>query len=170
MIEALADVVKNPPTKEDVDKVRERLLKGLEDQHGQHRSLSPPGLSEPIAQGDWRLMFLEHDRLKDVSPQDIVRVAKLYLKESNLTVGYYIPTETTRIAPWSRKRPIWSATLANYKSTATIAHGETFDPTPANIESRVARGKLANGMKVVMLKKQTTEQHGLWRHRTALRR
>jgi zinc protease len=155
MAEALADVVKNPPTKEDVDKVRERLLKGLEDRMSNTQSFST-GLSEPIAQGDWRLMFLEHDRLKDVSPQDIVRVAQLYLKESNLTVGYYIPTDNTPDRTVVPETPDLNATLANYKSTATIAHGETFDPTPANIESRLVRGKLANGMKMVTLNKQTT--------------
>jgi zinc protease len=36
-------------------------------------------------------MFLQHDRLKDVQPADVVRVAKLYFKPSNRTVGYYIP-------------------------------------------------------------------------------
>ncbi len=155
MLDALADVVKNPPTKEDVDKVRERLLKGLEDRMSNTQSFST-GLSEPISQGDWRLMFLEHDRLKDVAAQDLVRVAKLYLKESNLTVGYYIPTDTTPDRTVVPETPDLNATLANYKSTATIAHGETFDPTPDYIESRLARAKLANGMKVVTLNKQTT--------------
>ena len=36
-------------------------------------------------------MFLQHDRLKDVTPEDLVRVAKTYFKASNRTVGYYIP-------------------------------------------------------------------------------
>jgi zinc protease len=156
MLDALADIVKTPPTKEEVDKVRERLLKGLEDRMSNTQSFST-GLSESISQGDWRLLFLEHDRLKDVSAQDIVRVAGLYLKQSNLTVGYYIPTETTPDRTLVPETPDLNATLANYKSTATIAHGETFDPAPLYIESRLTRSKLANGMKVVTLNKQTTE-------------
>ena len=36
-----------------------------------------------------------------------------------------------------------------------ISHGESFDPAPANIESRVVRSKLANGMKLVVLPKKT---------------
>jgi len=36
-------------------------------------------------------MFLQHDRLADVQPADLVRVAKAYFKPSNRTVGYYIP-------------------------------------------------------------------------------
>ena len=35
-----------------------------------------------------------------------------------------------------------------------MSRGEEFDPTPANIEKRVVRSKLANGMKVVMLPKK----------------
>src|SRR6202041_2406820 len=113
MLDAMTDVVKNPPTKEDIDKVRERLLKGLEDRMSNTQSFAT-GLSEPIAQGDWRLMFLEHDRLKDVSPQDIVRVAQLYLKASNLTGGYYIPTDNPErtVVP---ETPDPNATLANYQ-------------------------------------------------------
>ncbi len=99
-------------------------------------------------------MFLQHDRLKDVSPQDVVRVAKAYFKASNLTVGYYIPDaapDRTVVPP----TPDLEELLKNYKSTVTISHAEVFDPTPANIEKRVVRSKLANGMKVVMLPKKT---------------
>jgi zinc protease len=51
--------------------------------------------------------------------------------------------------------PDLDATLKTYKSTVTIVHAETFDPTIANIESRVVRSKLANGMKVDILPKKT---------------
>ena len=37
----------------------------------------------------------------------------------------------------------------------TVAEGEAFDPTPANIEKHLTRTKLANGMKVVLLPKTT---------------
>ncbi len=154
IFEAMSDVEKNPPTTEEIEKVRERLLKNIEDRMTNTQSFTT-GLSEPIAEGDWRLMFLEHDRLKDVSPQDIVRVAKLYLKESNRTIGYYIPTDNPErtVVP---EAPDLNSTLSNYKSTVTIAHGESFDPTPANIEGRLARATLANGMKLVELNKATT--------------
>ena len=154
IFEAMSDVEKNPPTTEEIEKVRERLLKNIEDRMSNTQSFTT-GLSEPIAEGDWRLMFLEHDRLKDVSPQDIVRVAKLYLKESNRTIGYYIPTDNPErtVVP---EAPDLNSTLSNYKSTVTIAHGESFDPTPANIEGRLARATLANGMKLVELNKATT--------------
>ena len=36
-------------------------------------------------------MFLQHDRLQDIVPADVVRAAQTYFKPSNRTVGYYIP-------------------------------------------------------------------------------
>jgi zinc protease len=36
-----------------------------------------------------------------------------------------------------------------------VSPGEAFDPAPSNIESRLTRGRLANGMKVVLLPKRT---------------
>jgi zinc protease len=151
---ALADVAAHPPTKEEVDRVRDLMLRGLEDRMNDPQQFSL-GLSEFIAQGDWRLMFLEHDRLKDISPQDLVRVARLYFKPSNETVGYYIPTTVTPDRTVVPEAEPLAKTLANYKSNMVVKHAEAFDPTPANIETRLTRSKLANGMKLVLLNKET---------------
>jgi zinc protease len=99
-------------------------------------------------------MFLQHDRLKDVQPADLVRVAKAYFKASNRTVGYYIPDAAPdrTVVP---ETPDLVALLKDYKSSVVISRGESFDPTPANIESRLVRSKLSNGMKLVVLPKKT---------------
>jgi zinc protease len=154
LIQTLEDVVRNPPTRAEVDRVTTGMLRNLENSLSDPQSIATGALNEAIAQGDWRLMFLQHDRLKDISPADLVRVAKLYLKPSNRTVGYYIPDAAPdrTVVPAT---PDLGALLKDYKSTVTISHGEAFDPTPANIESRTVRTRLANGMKVVMLPKKT---------------
>jgi zinc protease len=151
---ALQDVIDNPPTAADVERIRSQLLRGLENSLANPQSIATGALNTAISQGDWRLMFLQHDRLKDVQPADVVRVAKAYFKASNRTVGYYIPdmNPDRTVVPAT---PDLSATLSNYKSTVTVAHGETFDPTIANIDSRIVRSKLANGMKVDVLPKRT---------------
>lgn len=154
LIQTLEAVVQNPPTRAEVDRVTTGMLRNLENSLSDPQSIATGALNTAIAQGDWRLMFLQHDRLKDVSPTDLVRVAKAYLKASNRTVGYYIPDAAPdrTVVPAT---PDLGALLNNYKSTVTISHGEAFDPTPANIESRTKRTRLANGMKVVMLPKKT---------------
>src|SRR4029078_4523755 len=80
-----------PPPGEEVARVTSQLARGLENSLSNAQSIATGALNSAIAQGDWRLMFLQHDRLQDISPADVVRVAQAYLKPSNRTVGYYIP-------------------------------------------------------------------------------
>jgi zinc protease len=150
----LEEVVKNPPTPDEIDRVRSQLLRGLENSLSNAQAIATGALNNAIAQGDWRLMFLQHDQLRDVQPPDLVRVAKAYFKPSNRTVGYYIPDmepDRTVVPP----RPDLESTLRNYTSTVTVVRGESFDPTIANIASRVVRARLANGMRVAVLPKKT---------------
>jgi zinc protease len=150
----LEDVVRNPPTKEEVDRVRTSLLRGLQNSLSDPQAIATGALNTAISQGDWRLMFLEHDLLSDVSSADVVRVAKEYLKPSNRTVGYFIPDPNPdrTVVPDS---PPLAKTFANYTSNVTIAKGENFDPTIDNIQSRVAQSRLNNGMRVVVLSKKS---------------
>jgi zinc protease len=154
LIDTLAEVINKPPTKEEVDRVRTGLLRNLERSLSDPQSIATGALNNAIAQGDWRLMFLQHDRLEDVSAADVQRVAAAFFKESNRTIGYYIPDPAPdrTVVPAT---PALDTLLANYKSKVTVAHGEVFDPTPANIESRVKRASLPDGMKLVVLSKKT---------------
>jgi len=154
IFKAIQDVIDNPPTAAEVERVRTQLLRNLENNLSNPQAIATGALNTAISQGDWRLMFLQHDRLKDIQPSDVVRVAKEYFKSSNRTVGYYIPdmNPDRTVVPAT---PDLEATLKNYKSTVAIVHAEAFDPTIANIESRVVRAKLANGMKLDILPKKT---------------
>ena len=80
LIQTAEGVVTEPPTTAEVDRVKTGLLRNLENQLSDPQSIATGALNTAISQGDWRLMFLQHDRLKDVQPADLVRVAKLYLK------------------------------------------------------------------------------------------
>jgi len=50
-------------------------------------------LNEALAAGDWTLYTKYLDRLKEVTPKDVQRVARTYLKNDSSTVGWYVPTE-----------------------------------------------------------------------------
>ena len=146
--------MKNPPTREEVERVSSQLARGLENNLSNAQSIATGALNTAIAQGDWRLMFLQHDRLQDITPADLVRAAQTYFKPSNRTVGYYKPDpapDRTVVPP----TPDLEATLRNYTSKVAVVRGESFDPTIANIDSRVVRSRLANGMKVAVLSKKT---------------
>ncbi len=111
-------------------------------------------LTEWAAMGDWRLLFLHRDRVEQVTPADVQRVAAAYLKPANRTVGMFLPTPTPDRAEIPGV-PDVAALVANYKGRAAVAEGEVFDPSPGNIDARVARFRLANGAEVTLLPKDT---------------
>ncbi|MBO0861595.1 MAG: insulinase family protein, partial [Chloracidobacterium sp.] len=152
MLQTIDDLAKNPPTAEEVDRARQKLLKSIELSLNNSDSVGLT-MSEYIAMGDWRLYFLRRDRIRKVTPEDVKRVAAAYFKPSNRTVGMFIPTpnpDRAEIPP----RPDVSAMLKDYKGDAPVAMGEEFDPSPTNIDKRTARST-AFGLKLALLPKKT---------------
>ena len=90
LIDTIESVAKEPPSKEEVERAKTRQLKDIE---LQLRDSEKIGLfmSEWASMGDWRLMYLDRDRLRKVTPEDVQRVAQAYLKSSNRTVAEFIP-------------------------------------------------------------------------------
>jgi zinc protease len=153
LLSTIEKLASEPPTKEEVERVKTRLLKQMELEMTNTQSLALE-LSDWESLGDWRLLFVTRDRIKNVTPEDVARVAKAYLKESNRTLAEFIPTaspDRAEIPPV----PDVTAMLKDFKGGEAIAAGEAFDPSPANIEARVARSTLPSGMKLVLLPKKT---------------
>lgn len=151
--ETVESAGKTPPTKEEVERAKVGLLKNID------LSLNDPNrvgleMSEYIALGDWRLFFLYRDRLQKVTPEDVKRVADAYFKQSNRTVAQFVPTQNPDRAeiPLVKEAEIM-AMVKDYKGNATVAQGEVFDPTQANIEARTTRSEIG-GIKVAFLSKE----------------
>jgi zinc protease len=153
MLKVIEGIASEPPTKEEVERAKTRILKNIELEMADSQSVALD-LSEYYSQGDWRLMFLQRDRIKNVTEADVLRVAKAYLKESNRTLAAFIPTKNPDRAEIPAT-PDVAAALKNYKGSATVSEGEAFDPSPANIESRVQRSSLPGGLKMALLPKKT---------------
>ncbi len=111
-------------------------------------------LSEMMAAGDWRLMFLIRDQIASLKPADVERVAGLYLRASNRTVGIFTPTKDIERAPL-KETPDFKKVIGDYRGQPPEADGEKFDANLDNIEKRTTRATLANGMKLTMLPKTT---------------
>jgi zinc protease len=153
MLATLEGVKAQPITTAEVERVRARALNEFE------RVINSPqafatSISESMASGDWRLFFLERDRWRTVTAADVQRVAIAYLKASNRTVGEFLPDTQPDRAPLQAKVDV-AAMVKDYKGDAAVAAGETFDPTPANLDARTRRFALANGMKIALLPKKT---------------
>ncbi|MFD1139981.1 M16 family metallopeptidase [Larkinella insperata] len=153
MLATLDEVSSQAPTAEEVDRAKTKLLKDIEllfkntDRVGLQ-------LSEWMAAGDWRLVFLYRDAIRKVRPDDVLRVAQAYFKPSNRTVGLFIPEQKPDRAEIP-DAPDVMALVKDYKGEEAVAAGEAFDVSPANIDARTKRGKEANGLKWALLPKST---------------
>ena len=143
------------PTAQDVERIKTKQLKDIELMLNSSERIGL-SLSEFIAQGDWRLLFYERDQLKKVTPEDVVRVADKYFKSSNRTSGVFLPTEKPERSEIPASPDI-AAMLKDYKGSQTIAQGEAFDATPANIQKRLVSSK-SGGLAINLLSKQTRGQ------------
>jgi len=153
MLSVIDGLIKEPPNKEEVDRARTRLLKNIELELNNSGRVGL-ALSEWGSMGDWRMIFLNRDRVEKVTPEDVARVARLYLKPDNRTIGRYLLADQPdrSVIPPS---PDIVAELKDYKGKAAIEEGEVFDPSPANIEARTTRVTLPGGLKLVLLPKKT---------------
>ena len=151
LLSIVEGVKKDPITEAELKRAKTSILNEFD------KALSNPvafgvGLSEAVAQGDWRLYFLRRDRIEKAVLADVQKFAENYLMESNRTFGQFVPTEkpVRAVVPAA---PDLTVLLADYKGKAAVAQGEAFDPSPANIDKRTARFELPNGMKVALLTK-----------------
>ena len=152
MYATLDGVVKEPPSKEEVERAKASMTKQIELMMTNSQQIAIT-LSEVASMADWRMLFVSRDRLQKVTPEDVQRVAKAYLKDDNRTVGSFIPVDKpdrAEIPP----PPDFTDLVTNYKGRAAMAEGEVFDPSPANIDGRTKRAALPNGMKLVMMPKK----------------
>ena len=146
----------DPFTKEELDRVRNQWITSWEQVFSDAQKISS-ALSEYVAIGDWRMVFVARDRIKQVSLEDTQRVASEYFVASNRTEGQYIPTEKPVRAPLAAI-PDLAKELADYKGEEAAKQTAAFDPTPANIDSRTTRKvlKLANGpVQLALLPKES---------------
>jgi zinc protease len=152
MFTVIDDLKQHPITDEELQRAKNNALSAFERAMNNSQAVALQ-LSEWAAIGDWRMMFLDRDRVRSATADDAQRVALQYFKTSNRTVGMFIPGEPDRaeIPP----RPDVAKLLEGYKGDATRAEGEEFDTSPANIDKRTTRLDLPGGAKLALLPKET---------------
>ncbi|MGH8675930.1 MAG: insulinase family protein, partial [Burkholderiales bacterium] len=153
LLAVLEGLAREPIRADEVERARTVQLKEYENVTADSRSLVR-WLSEFSAMGDWRLFYLSRDRMQQVTTEDVQRVATAYLKPANRVLGTFLPTaqpERAEVPP----RPDFSALVAQYKGREDVEQGEAFDPSPQNIESRLIRRELPNGIRLALLPRKT---------------
>jgi zinc protease len=161
LISTVENIGQTGVTSEEVNRARTQMLKARDMAATDTASIGR-SLSEWVAQGDWRLYFLHRDWVERVTPEKVREVAAKYLQRNNRTVGLFIPTQKPERIPIP-ETPDLQTLVANYKGRELISAGEAFDATPENVETRVQRTELPEGIKVTLLprKARGEEVHAL---------
>ncbi|MDQ2778424.1 MAG: insulinase family protein [Pseudomonadota bacterium] len=153
MAAAVQSLHTQPITAEEVERARTAWLNDWDQGYSDPERIGV-ALSEAIAVGDWRLYFLKRDEVRKLKLADVQRVADTWLLPSNRTVGLYEPTAKPDRAPQAERVDV-EALLAGYKGNIMAKAVESFDATPANLDARTQRSKLASGLEVALLPKGT---------------
>jgi len=150
MLETLESVASEPVTDEEFKRAQAKWLNDWEQAFTNPEKVGV-SLSESVAQGDWRLFFLQRDQVKALKREDVQRVAAERLVTSNRTLGLYLPTDKPVRAPAPAKVDV-AAELKSFKPQEAAKAVESFDATPANIDRRTERFEVGN-LKVAVLPK-----------------
>ncbi|MEN9455595.1 MAG: hypothetical protein RL210_1114 [Pseudomonadota bacterium] len=152
MLQVLEGVATQPVAEDELNTARAAWLNQFEQIVADPANLAL-NLSDYVARGDWRLFYLERDRVEALQAADLQRVAQAYLLPSNRTLGHFVPDNAPQRADIPpRSNP--AAMLQHYAGKAAPTLGEAFDPTPAKIEARIQRSRLPGGLQLALLPKR----------------
>jgi zinc protease len=151
LIKTMEGLSAEPFTQEEVDKAKIRSKRNSENLQANSTSMAQ-ALSSASALGDWRLLFIQRDRIQNVAADDVNRVARTYFQKHNRTVGMYIPEDQPqRLA--IPAAPELASIVDSYKGGSVAAAGEAFDPSPANLDKRTKFVEM-DGLKAGLLAKK----------------
>jgi zinc protease len=158
MFSVTEEVGRSGVTQEETDRARQRILKNRELAAADPNRIAVQ-LSEWGAQGDWRLYFINRDRIEKVTPEQVKNVAEKYFTTSNRTVGFFVPTskpERTPVPPV----PDIAKLVDGYtgRQQPKDVSSETTDVAPLAIEARVQRPEPIAGVKLAFLPKKTRNE------------
>ncbi|MFZ6654935.1 M16 family metallopeptidase [Undibacterium sp. TJN19] len=100
-------------------------------------------LSEYIALGDWRLLFVEKDRIAHLTTLQVQNAAKHYFVRENRTAGILISEEKSQNTSIPAT-PALNEVMQNFAHVDEYAPVEDFNASVSNIQARTRRIKLGN--------------------------
>lgn len=151
LVSTMEELEKMEISQDDVDQAKIRAKRRFETTLTNSADMMQ-ALSSASALGDWRLLFLQRDRVANVTAADVNRVAKTYFKRHNRTLGLFIPSET----PQRLNIPTGESAetlVAEYKGGVALEAGEAFEPTPENLDKRTKVVEM-DGVKIAMIPKE----------------
>ncbi len=156
MLETLENLTDEPISDEEVARAKAKMIKQFELRFNSSQSIALE-LSEWIGMGDWRLMFIDRDRMEQVTADKVRSAAAEYLVNDNRTLGLFLPEQNPDRADSivRLQQSDVDQLVAGYQGRESVAQGEDFDPSHDNIDARTITRQLDNGSTVVYLPKKT---------------
>jgi zinc protease len=142
---------KNPPTAEEMERVRKNLANEAERTLNNHENIGVE-LSEYIASGDWRLFFKDRDDAVKVTADQVKDVASKYYRRDNRVVGIFQPEDAPQRAEIPPV-PAVAEVMKDFKGKEVVSQAEAFDPSNVNIDKRTKVVEIG-GIKLAMLSKK----------------
>ncbi|WP_445738014.1 M16 family metallopeptidase [Mariniflexile sp.] len=131
----------HPITEEELNRAKANLLKQI-DQISRNSGYLGTYMSEFIGAGDWRLMFINRDRIETMTVDKVNEAVQRYFINTNRTVGNFIPTKTPIRVEIEHTEGL-DALVSNYKGKEGYGTGEAFDVSYENIQNRLNSGVLS---------------------------
>ncbi len=150
-LSTLDNLGKSIITAEELERAKNAIIKRTENTTNNTISLCI-NLTEAIGAGDWRLFFINRDRVEKLNLSDVQEIAKNYYKPSNRTWGIFIPDKNPDRVKVADVGDI-NAIVKDYKGKEVKKQTETFETSVANIKKNAQYKKLSNGFKYALLKK-----------------
>ncbi|MFT5961976.1 MAG: zinc protease [Burkholderiaceae bacterium] len=152
MTAAIEDFSNNPPTADEMDRVKRDNANQIEKMLNDHQKVGV-GLSEAIALGDWRLLFQNRDQMAKITSAEVAAAAGRYFKRDNSTTGMFLPEDAPQRAEIPTA-PLPDRVLQGYVGKIGSDAGEAFEPSQDNIGKRTTLSQ-AGGIQIALLPKTT---------------
>ncbi len=151
IIKTVESFYENPPTKEEMERVRINSAKIADQVLNNHESIGV-AMSEFIALGDWKLFFQGRDMTQATTAEQVAAATKAYYKRDNRIVGYFVPEDAPQRVDLPPVPSVADA-LKDFKPKQTTSEAEAFDPANAVVDKRTKRIEIG-GIKVALLAKK----------------
>lgn len=142
MLNLLDGLKDNPITEEEVKRAKANILKQY-DQISRNSAYLGTFMSEFIGAGDWRLSFIQRDRVEAMTAEKVNAAIQRYLIPTNRTVGNFVPAEKPIRVEIEHTEGLQEL-VTNYKGKEGLGEGEAFDVSYENIQNRLDSGELKN--------------------------
>jgi zinc protease len=152
LVAGIDDFKKNPPTPEEMARVKRESANTYEKILNNHETLGV-AMSEYIAMGDWRYFFKDRDETEAATAEQVNAAVKRYLVRDNRTVGMFVPEDVPQRAEIPLA-PAMAEVMKDFKAKENTLSAEVFDPSPANIDQRTQHATIG-GLQLAMLTKKT---------------